>query len=194
MRAIFLTLFLALFSLQAAMADGHAPAEKPYIYASQTLEMKATVEAINHETREVTLRGENGETVDLVVGEDARNLGQVHVGDTVIADYMHSLEIMVVAGDGSAPSAAGMSVAGRTEKGEMPGGAVMDTQTITASVEDINIENNTFTLKFPDGEVAEFTARNPENLKRADVGDMVLITTTDMLAIAVEETSASMEK
>ena len=129
MRAIFLTLFLALFSLQAAMADGHAPAEKPYIYASQTLEMKATVEAINHETREVTLRGENGETVDLVVGEDARNLGQVHVGDTVIADYMHSLEIMVVAGDGSAPSAAGMSVAGRTEKGEMPGGAVMDTQT-----------------------------------------------------------------
>jgi hypothetical protein len=57
---------------------------------------------------------------------------------------------------------------------------------ITATVEDINIEANTFKLKGPDGEVTEYTARNPDNLKRAMVGDLVVITRTDAVAVVVE--------
>jgi hypothetical protein len=164
--------------------------EKPYIYASQSAQITAVVEAINHETREVTLRGPQGNMVTLIASEEARNLGQVAVGDLVNAEYMRSLSIEVVAGDGSAPGAGAMTAAGRTEEGEMPGAAVMDTQVITASVEEIDIEANTFKLKFPDGVIQQFTARDPENLKRAEVGDMVIITATEALALAVEKAPA----
>ena len=72
----------------------------------------------------------------------------------------------------------------------MPAGAVMDSTVITATVEEINLENNTFKLKGPSGEINEYVARNPENLKKADVGDLVVITLTEAIALKVEKTTA----
>ena len=51
----------------------------------------------------------------------------------------------------------------------------MDAVVITATVEEINIEANTFKLKGPAGEIREYEARDPENLKKAEVGDLVVI-------------------
>ncbi len=79
-----------------------------------------------------------------------------------------------------------LAVAGRSAEGEMPGMAVMDARVVTATVEDINIEANIFKLKEPDGSVEDFRARNPENLKQASVGDLVVITYTEALAASVE--------
>jgi hypothetical protein len=72
----------------------------------------------------------------------------------------------------------------------MPGLAAMDAKVVTATVEEINVDNNTFKLKGPDGVVNEYVARNPENLKRAEVGDLVVITITEAVAITVEKSSA----
>ena len=52
------------------------------------------------------------------------------------------------------------------------------------------LEANTFKLKGPEGNVNEFTARSPENLKLAKVGDIVVITITSAIALAVQETAA----
>jgi hypothetical protein len=49
---------------------------------------------------------------------------------------------------------------------------------------------NTFKLKGPDGTVNEYVARNPDNLKRAAVGDLVVITVTAAVAVTVEEQPA----
>ena len=65
--------------------------EKPYIFTSQSMQISAVVEAINHESRVVTLRGPQGNTVTLTVDEKARNLGQVEVGDIVNTEYVQSL-------------------------------------------------------------------------------------------------------
>jgi hypothetical protein len=68
----------------------------------------------------------------------------------------------------------------------MPGLAAMDVQVATATVEEINIEANTFKLRGPDGSVEEYVARNPANLKRAKVGDLVIFTVTTSVAIVVD--------
>lgn len=65
-----------------------------------------------------------------------------------------------------------------------------DSQVITAKVEAINLEANTFKLRWPDDSVEEYTAMNPENLKMAEVGDLVVITETISINISVEETGA----
>jgi len=171
-------------------SDESAPAvEKPSLHTSQTATMTAVVEAIDHETREVTLKGPEGDTMTFVAGDDVRNLDQVSVGDTVVAQYEQSLDIEVFPNDGSAPGAGEMTVAGRAEKGEMPGAAIVNSQVVTATVEEINLENNTFKLKGPSGEVREYVARDPENLKKAEVGDLVVISYTEAVALSVEKTS-----
>jgi len=189
MNKVFILLItLLLFSSPAWSGETAAPMDKPSMSASQTVTISAVVEAINHETREVTLRGPEGNTVSFVASEEARNLDQVSVGDVVTAEYVESVSIDVFANDGTEPGVGGLSAAGRSEKGEMPGVAVMDATVVTATVEEINLESNTFKLKGPDGEINEYTARNPENLKKAAVGDLVVITYTEALALSVEKT------
>jgi hypothetical protein len=57
---------------------------------------------------------------------------------------------------------------------------------VVYTVVDINLEANTFKLEGPDGTVEEFSARVPENLRRAEVGDLVVTTVTEAVAISVE--------
>ena len=167
-----------------------ATVEKPYIFVSQSQNLTAVVEAIDHETREVTLRESEENSVTFVVDKEARNLKQVEVGDLVNVEFIQSMSIEVVANPGVEPGTGEMTVLGRTSEGDMPGGIAMGTQVVTATVEEINIEANTFKLKGPDGNVEEFTARNPENLKRVEVGDLVIITHTEAMAISVEHAPA----
>ncbi len=183
-RFSFVVLFLT--GAVALAADEQVPLEKPSFFASQTTTVNAVVEAIDHETREVTLRLGDDETVTFIASEEARNLDQVAVGDIVNAEYVESISIEVVANEGMEPGAGELAAMARTEKGEMPGVAAMDTQIVTATVEDINLEKNTFKLKGPDGTVNEYVARNPDNLRRAAVGDLVIITMTESVAISVE--------
>jgi len=71
----------------------------------------------------------------------------------------------------------------------MPAMTAMDALVVAATVEEINLEANTFKLKGPGGAIKEYVARDPENLKKADVGDLVVITYTEAIAIAVEKTT-----
>ena len=181
---------LLLFASNGWAGEKATATDKPSMSTSETMIVTAMVEAINHETREVTLRGPEGESVSFVASEEARNLDQVQAGDIVIAEYVQSMSIEVFANDGTKPGAGEISGAGRSEKGEMPGMAAIDSVVVTATVEEINLEANTFKLKGPSGEIKQYEARNPENLKKADVGDLVVITYTEAVAITVEKTTA----
>ena len=182
----------ALLLATSAVLAGTDEAEldRPSFAASQSMVVSAVVEAIDHETRIVTVRKADDEVITFTASEEARNLGQVSVGDMLIAEYMESVTIDVIANDGMEADAAEASAMARTEEGEMPGVASMDSVIVISTVEEINVENNTFKLKGPDGVVEEFVARNPENLKRAMVGDLVVMTVTEAVAITVEKAPA----
>lgn len=177
---------LLLSGTVAWAADGQTAQDKPSFFASQSTMITARVEAINHETRDVTLRGPQGNQVSFTVSQEARNLDQVSVGDIVTAEYVKSISIDVLANDGVGAGAGGVTAVARAEKGAMPGMAAMDAQVVTATVEEINLEANTFKLKGPDGDIQQYVARNPENLKKAEVGDRVVFTTTQAVGISVE--------
>ena len=177
---------LLLSTTTVLAANEDAMMDKPSFAASQTMTISAVVEAIDHETRVVTVRKPDGEALTFTASEEARNLDQVKVGDVLTAEYTESVSIEVMANDGMEADMAEASAMARTKKGEMPGFAAMDATVITATVEEINLEMNTFRLKGPDGSVNEYVARNPENLKRAAVGDLVVITVTESVAITVE--------
>jgi len=150
----------------------------------------ALVEAIDHETRVVTVLKPDGESITFTASDEVRNLAQVNVGDYLVAEYVETVSIEVMANDGMQADAAAVSAMARTEKGDMPGVAAMDAMVVTSTVEEINLETNTFKLKEADGSINEYMARNPENLKRAAVGDLVVTTVTASVAIVVEQKPA----
>ena len=190
-KALTLLAALLLFASSPSWSTESAPAtDKPSMTTSQTVILTAMVEAINQETREVTLRGPEGRTVSFVASEDAQNLGQVKVGDIVMAEYVQTMSVEVFANDGFEPGAGEIAVAGRSEKGEMPALTAIDALVVSAIVEEINIEANTFKLRGPSGAIKEYEAQNPENLKKAEVGDIVVITYTEAIALTVEKTTA----
>jgi hypothetical protein len=182
--ALLLTATVVLAANEDAMMD------KPSFSASQSITISAVVEAIDLESRVVTVRKPNGEALTITASDEARNLDQLEVGDILTAEYTESVSIEVMANDGMEADAAEVSATIRTKKGEMPGFAAVDATVVTATVEEINLEMNTFKLKGPDGTVDEYVARNPENLKRAAVGDLVVMTVTESVAIMVEEQTA----
>ena len=178
-------LLLAAANLFAQDAVTPADEAKPSFSASQSVQMTATVTAIDMVTREVTLQGEGGETQTVIVSEEARNLGQVSPGDVVTAEFVRELDIQVFADDGTELGGGALGASARAEEGDMPSGMMLQSEVITARVAGINLDNNTFTLQWPDDTVEEFEAQNPDNLRRAEVGDIVVITYTEAVGIIV---------
>ncbi|RLA20079.1 MAG: hypothetical protein DRQ61_03420 [Gammaproteobacteria bacterium] len=186
-KSLSLWIMLTLFAAPVWSGETNPVTDKPSFSASQSATVSARVEAINHKTREVTLRKNDGNTESFIATDEARNLDQVKVGDIVIAKYIESLDIEVVSVENASAQTGSAMALVRSEKGEMPSITEVDTTVTTAIVEEINLGANTFKLKGPEGNITEHTARNPENLKKVAVGDMVVITHTSTISLTVEQ-------
>jgi hypothetical protein len=161
--------------------------DKPYLFQSRTASIQAVVEEIDHDTRLVTVRKPDGSLLTFTPSAEVRNLDQVSVGDVLHAEYTQSVRITVASVEGAQAGSAGVTGIARAEKGDMPGMAAIDSQITVATVADIDLEANTYKLEFDDGTINEYVALNPENLKMAEIGDIVIIEVTETLAAAVEE-------
>lgn len=188
MRKLITAMAVLLLLSGNCLAHDHAM-EKPFISTTQSMVVTAVVEAINHETRAVTLRGPEGEVHSFVVDEDAQNLDQVNIGDTVVAEYVQSMQISVVDGHGAEPSAGEATIVARAEKGAEPGMTAVDTIVASATLVEVDLENNTFKLQGPEGDINEYAAVNPDNLKLVEVGDLVVMTYTESVGLSIEKST-----
>ncbi len=161
--------------------------------ATQKESLTAMVEAIDHETRVVTVRGPRGNTITFTASDEVRNLDQVTAGDLIDAEYVESLDVEVMPGDGSEPGHGVMGAVARTDEGEMPGVAAAEVNVITAKIVAIDLEASTATLEGPDGALEEIEPMNPSNLERVSVGDIVVFTVTQSVALSVREQPADAE-
>jgi hypothetical protein len=182
--AIALTGILSVTTIQAEQA---AATDKPSISTTQKMKLTAQVTAIDMEARSVTLRGPQGGERTIMLGEGARRMGEVEVGDIVLAEYVQNLTLEVFANDGIKPGGGSMSVMKRAPESDLPGMVASETTISMATVEEINLEDATFKLKWGEGNIKQYVAQDPENLKKADVGDLVVVTYTEAVALTLQE-------
>ena len=166
------------------------PEPKARLAAQRTAVLNATVDSINHETRAVTILDPNDQPLTFTASDEVRNLDQVKAGDSINVEYVQSIDVQLIAIENVQPIEAGVSAMDRAKEGDMPGVKAISKSVTVTTVEEINIEANTFKLKNSDGEVNEYVARNPENLKKAEVGDAVVITVVEAIAAFVTEAPA----
>lgn len=174
----------------AAPAPAPAAAAKPLTAErSETITVTAKVEAIDQKTREVTLKGQDGHVVKFVASPAVQRLNEVKVGDEVTAEYFQSL-----AGELRAPTEAEKAEplvyvegAGRAPKDKAAAGGAGRAVKVVAKVTAIDLAAQTFTLQGPNGNSGSIRAEKLENLKKLKVGDTIIVTYVEALAVSLKK-------
>jgi hypothetical protein len=150
------------------------------------VEVTARVAKIDHTTREVTLKADDGREFSFVASEDVKNLPQVKVGDLVRVAYAEAFVYDVKKG-GVAADGGTLIAGGSAEAGQKPAGAIARETKVTVLITAIDPKAPSVTFKGPAGNTQTIKVLHPEKLQGVSVGDTVDITYTEALAIKVEE-------
>ena len=149
---------------------------------TESVTVKATIEAIDQTSKRVTLKGEKGNYVE-VDGSAMPRFSELKVGDVVTATYSESLAVHVRKPGEPAPPAGSDTV---TRREGAPGASAARQRTVTVTIQDINPKTPSVTIKTADGRVLTFRVENPKNLEKVKVGDTVDVTYTQGLLLKAD--------
>ena len=174
--------------LAAALALGSAwtvdAQEGAVLELSNVVLFSAEVVAIDNKDRVISLRDPDGNVVVLEVGQDARNLDQIVVGDQLKIEAYNSVVLYL---DKPGTEHAGIVVE-RAPKGEKPAGIAVETIDVTAVIKAIDKDERAVILELPDGK--NITTKAHESVKPFDslkVGDSFHARLKRSIAISVEK-------
>lgn len=160
-------------------------AQKP-VTESAVVEMTATIEAIDHDNRVITLKDKDGNTESLLAGPQIKRFDELKVGQQVTFRYHESVVYQIrKPGEAAAPTASGKETLVRGE-GAKPSATVARQDTATVTVKSIDAKVPSVTVATEDGHIVSMKVRDAKNLEGVAVGDRVEITYTQALAIAVK--------
>lgn len=187
LRTSLLTLLVAAFPL-TSQAEAVAPAEEASGRA-MAIQIVAVVTEIDLETRQISLEVPNGDIITLTAREDVVKLEDISVGDTLVTTYIAGLE-----GELREPTAEELAEpwlvvedAAVSAEGEQPaiGGARIIRAVCT--IEGMNRELGTVTIKDSRGKLHVIGDVEPEKMEKASIGQTVVIVYAEALALSLEK-------
>lgn len=164
--------------------------EKP-LTREETVEVtvKSRVKEVDQATRLMTLRDEAGHEVTFIVDRSVRRLNEVMAGDNVKATYRATLlaELRPPTAEESMNPIMVVGIGGKSQQGINPSAAGAQQIRVVTTVEAVDVPNMLVTLRGPMGDVSVVRARKVENIKKLHVGDTIVITYTESVAISLEK-------
>ncbi len=181
--------YLLLLTLAATPAFAQAPAaadtSKPSFDATSKVTRYSTVLAVDTTSRLLTLRSQEGDTLVVPVKPEVKTLHQLKKGDRIKAVYTEQLNIRVeTVGDVDMTVERMRSDA---KPGANPSVTLTERTIYKATIASIDLTKGTAMLKDPSGEESEVTPLKPENLTRVKVGDIVVITAMQTVAMSLDK-------
>jgi hypothetical protein len=161
--------------------------------AAAVVQISASVEAIDAANRTVTLKGPRGNVVTLDIGPQVRNFDQIKVGDFVVVKYAEALSLELKKDGSGIRERSEKTEARRAEPGAKPEAGAARQVTVTADVMAVNPKARTITLRGPKRTV-DLKVNDPEQLKLVKVGDQVVATYVEAVAVSVEPGKAPAAK
>ncbi len=162
-----------------------AQAQKP-VTQTEAVEMTATIEAIDHTGRMVTLKDKDGEEETIYCGPEVKRFDELKVGDTVTFKYYESIAYAIR--KPGQPS--GLPKTGEPKvvhgTGARPGGTIAQQETATVTIKAIDPKVPSVTVLTDDGRKASFKVQDKKNLEGVKVGDKVEVTYTQAVMITVK--------
>jgi hypothetical protein len=175
----------------AGIVAAAALVSTPRLAAAQSKEVTSeiktetgVVEAIETQSRSVTIRKADGTVVTTVAGPDVKRFNEVKVGDKVKARYYENLVIRVKA---PGEPAVDTDVKDAVASGQgLPGGTKARQRTLTCTITDIDMNTPTITFTSANGWKYTSKVRDKSALAKVKVGDKVDIIWTDALLVSLE--------
>ena len=93
------------------------------VAAVRAVEISARVVGIDKATRTVTLKGPQGNVVDVVAGDEVRNFAQIKLGDFVVVRYAEAITLELKKSGGKAGDVTVSTDAARAAPGQRPAAA-----------------------------------------------------------------------
>lgn len=177
---------LALATIPALAQPVGTKADPKAVKKEDSMTVTAVVESIDYKTREVTLDSPKGKFT-LAVSEDAKNFDKVKKGDSFTVTYREGIlaEVRTPTAEEKAQpyqeSATG-GVGGPAKPGVTAGYKTKAVLTVLA----IDKEHGTVTFKGPRGKTETVRAEDPKNLDKIEVGDTVVVTYTEAVALSFQ--------
>jgi hypothetical protein len=199
MRGMLVIPFATLLLAGGAHAQGTAPASKPApvemkatgtpgkAEATRTIQVTATVKAVDLAGRSVTLQNKAGEVETFKVGPEVKRLDEIAVGDTIVVDYEQALALeFQPAGSETVPLTA-TATGARAGKDAAPGGVAAAGVRGTVTVTAIDMAKRLVSIQGPGGKTAQVKAGPKIQLEKLKVGDRLLATYVEAVAIKLEK-------
>jgi hypothetical protein len=171
----------------------HAKKEQGARVAAVSVE--AEIVAINQETREVSLRTPMGEVITLTAGDQVKRLNELEQGDRVVTTYIASVE-----GDLRKPTEEELAEpwvelddAAVASMAEQPGAGVGRMIQAVCTIEGMNRVLGTVTILDPKGNLHLIGDVEPEDMEGVTLGDTIIITYTEAVAITLEKKAKAAE-
>jgi hypothetical protein len=178
--------------LAAALLLGACASAPPSASVEQSSEMRATIQTVDADTREILLRADDGRLLSVVAGPEVRNFAQLEPGDRVAAFYVESIAASM-APSGQAMETRAGSASDRAPEGARPGAAAG--VAIEAVVQWIGYDAETAVSTFIGASGLTHSIVTPPEMREfaagLSEGDNVLIEYTAALAVEVEELPAA---
>lgn len=153
----------------------------PVMYG-RSAKTRATVEAIDLQAREVSLKVPRGHVTTLRVENRVRNLAEVREGDEVIVRYNQSVAVELrKLLEGEAPAPQFETVATMPAPVADPGRSM-----VFAEVETVSPREKTVYLRDSDGRIRDVYVRDPRVLASVAAGDQVVATVTEAAVVSLE--------
>ena len=158
---------------------------------SAVLSVTGEITAVDVANRIVSIKGPKGNISDLRVDPAVRNLEQVKVGDRVRLSYRIGVALALRKGGDGIRETVETESAAVAAKGARPGGVATTRTTIVANVFGVDRKKKIVTLRGTSGQLTDVHVRDPQVLREVKVGDQVVASITESVALRVQPAPAN---
>ena len=179
---------LLLVSCEQAEKAEQTMAEKPSVERTSEYSLSAVVDAVDAETRSLTLKDEEGVTHTFQNIKTDVPLEKLTVGKTVtMTIYQKEINYAVEEGE-EIPADEEIRTVGAKKGEEEKNITIVQAQNMTTTVKEIDLENRMVTLLMEDGTPMTLPVQDDvENLENLEPGDKVVSQVTQVIMITVDK-------
>lgn len=168
-----------------------APVEEKPLTRTESVEVNLTaqVKSIDQANRRMTLQGASGHQYTVIVDPQVQRLHEVMPGDRVNIRCTAKLLAELrppTSGEQAQPISTTEYVERAPQSADPAAGHTRAVKVVT-TVEAIDRPNMRVTLRGPMGDLATVRAKDAANLSKMSVGDTIVITYTESVAVALEK-------
>jgi hypothetical protein len=155
------------------------------IASATVITIHGKIVAVDRSKKLVTIEGPNGKEIPIHV-HNPYNLQQAKVGDRFVAKFYEIITILKQKPDTSIPSVSVDEGIVTAEPGQPAGAAFGRSIRVVTTVDAINHAERTIVIKGPSGAEETVKVNHPFSLKHIKVGDQIVMTLTDVVAVSLK--------